>query len=287
MSEIAQVIVEDLSKPQTPQIEAKDEPKKEVPLEPQIEAKDEPKKDDEPISVKFATLAKREKAIAEQKKEIEEKLSKIKQFELSRENIKKDPKGALESVGMTLEELIVAHLDQTDGKKPQGPTADEKIEALYKKLEEKEQAEKDRELQAQKEAEAQAVENFKSEIKKTLTSDLDKYELINLYESFDDVFEVIEGYFEETGEILAVEKAAEHVENHLFEEAQKLKKSKKLGLVEAVKEKAEEKQAVTSTLSPTLTNKQTPVTTMQSHANGRPLTTEESIAKAAALLKFR
>jgi hypothetical protein len=286
MSEIAQVIVEDLSKPQTP-IAPEAEPKKELAPQIEPELKDEPKKDDEPISVKFATLAKREKLIAEQKKEIEEKLAKIKQFELSKENIKKDPKGALESVGMTLEELIVAHLDQTEGKTPSGPSADEKIEALYKKLEEKERLEKEREFELQKQAEQQAIENFKAEMKKTLSSDLDKYELINLYESFDDVFEVIEGYFEETGEILPVEKAAEHVENHLFEEAQKLKKSKKLGLVEAVKEKPQEKQTIATTLSPTLTNKQTPTTTVQSHTNGRLLTTEESIARAAALLKFK
>jgi hypothetical protein len=276
MSEIAQVIVEDLSKP-APVPEA-EKPQVEVPPV-------EPKKEDEPLSVRFAALTKREKMIQEREKAIKEQEAKFKSFELNKENVRKSPKEALESVGMTFEDFTKAYLDQLDGKE-HAPSVEDKVQELYARIEAKEKAEKEREEQAKKDAEVQAIETFKSQVKEHVLADKEKYELINEAGLFDEVYNVIEEYYNETGEILSTEKAAEHVENHLFDEGQKLLKAKKF----APKTPAapEIKKQETSPMSTTLTNKQTPASTATTPSDsGRLLSNEESIARAAALLKFR
>jgi hypothetical protein len=280
MSEIAQVIVEDLSKPQTPvpQVEA------EKPVTPEPE-KPEVKKEDEPLSVRFAALTKREKMIQEREKALKDQEAKFKSFELNKENVRKSPKEALESVGMTFEDFTKAYLDQLDGKE-HAPSVDEKIQELYAKIEAKEKAEKEREEQAKKDAEVQAIEDFKAQVKDFIAADKDKYELINESGLFDEVYNVIEEYFNETGEILSKEKAAEHVENHLYEEGQKLLKAKKF----APKTPEPTKKSTESTgFTTTLTNKQSAGASaaVPQQQPGKMLSNEESLARAAALLRFK
>lgn len=279
MSEIAQVIVEDLS------VKAQPAPQAAEPEKAQVEepAKPEVKKEDEPLSVRFAALTKREKNLQEREKQIKEMESKFKNFELTKETVRKSPKEALESIGLSFEDFTKAYLDQLDGKEHK-PSVEDKVQELYAKIEAKEQAEREREEQAKKDAEAAAIENFKSQVKEFVAKDVEKYELINEAGLYDEVFNVIEEYYNETGEILSTEKAAEHVENHLYEEGQKLLKAKKFAPKVPEPEKPQEK----SSLSTTLTNKQTPATTVSSVVGGgKLLSNEESIARAAALLKFK
>lgn len=276
MSEIAQVIVEDL-KPQAPVAAEAEKPVTPEPEKPEV------KKEDEPLSVRFAALTKREKQIQEREKAIKEQEAKFKNFELNKENVRKSPKEALESVGMTFEDFTKAYLDQLDGKE-HTPSVDEKIQELYAKIEAKEKAEKEREEQAKKDAEAQAIEAFKSQVKEHVLADKEKYELINEAGLFDEVYNVIEEYFNETGEILATEKAAEHVENHLYEEGQKLLKAKKFAPKVPDATKAQDKAPLTTTL----TNKQTATSSVPAQSTGgKLLSNEESLARAAALLRFK
>lgn len=277
MSEIAQVIVEDLAKPQAPVPEAVEKPEAQAPAPTEV------KKEDEPLSVRFAALTKREKMIQEREKAIKEQEAKFKNFELTKETVRKSPKEALESVGMTFEDFTKAYLDQLDGKE-HTPSVDEKIQELYAKIEAKEKAEKEREEQAKKDAEAQAIESFKSQVKEFVSADKEKYELINESGLFEEVYNVIEEYFNETGEILSTEKAANHVENHLYEEGQKLLKAKKFAPKTPEPQKPQEKAG----LGTTLTNKQTAGSSVPTQSQGgRLLSNEESIARAAALLKFK
>jgi hypothetical protein len=279
MSEIAQVIVEDLSSQKPAPVAPEAE-------KPQVEtpAPAEVKKEDEPLSVRFAALTKREKMIQEREKAIKEQEAKFKSFELNKENVRKSPKEALESVGMTFEDFTKAYLDQLDGKE-HTPSVEDKVQELYARIEAKEKAELEREEKAKKDAEAEAIEGFKTQVKDFVAADKEKFELINEAGLFDEVYNVIEEYFNETGEILSTEKAAEHVENHLFEEGQKLLKAKKFAPKITEPEKPESK----STISTTLTNKQTPPSAANppSPGGGRLLSNEESLAKAAALLKFK
>ena len=278
MSEIAQVIVEDLAKPQTPvpPVEA------EKPIAPEPE-KPDVKKEKEPLSVRFAALTKREKQIQEREKAIKEQEAKFKNFELTKESVVKSPKEALESIGLSFEDFTKAYLDQLDGKEHK-PSLEEKFEGLYSRIEAKEKAEKEREEQAKKEAEQAAIDNFKSQVKDFVSADKEKFELINESGLFDEVYNVIEEYFNETGEILATEKAAEHVENHLYEEGQKLLKAKKFAPKMPEPGKGPEKTAS----STTLTNKLTPASPATSPVESKKLlSNEESLARAAALLKFK
>lgn len=281
MSEIAQVIVEDLQKPAPVPEAPKEIEKPQAEVEPQAQV--EAKKEDEPLSVRFAALTKREKMIQEREKALKEREEKIKPMELTKETVKKDPKGALESIEMSFEDFTKAYLDQLDGKQP---SVEDKVQELYARIEAKEKAEKEREELSKKQAEEQAIEGFKAQIKETLAKDLDKYELINEAGVFEDVYEVIESYYEETGEILSIEKAAEHVENYLFEEGQKLLKAKKFA--PKAPEPETKKQTDSPSLSTTLTNKQSAGASVAVPQNsGKLLSTEESLARAAALLKFR
>lgn len=284
--ELSQVIVEDLSKPQNAPPQAAPE----KPQEPEAPQKaTEPEKKDEPLSVRFAALAKKEKLLLEKERQLKELENKFKPYELTRENVKKSPKSALESLGMTYEEFTQALLNEIDGKPT--ITTEDKVEELYKKLAEKERLEKEREEQARKQQEEQAISQFKSNIKEHVKADTDKFEMINLYEAFDEVYDTIEAYFEETGEMLDVDRAAQEVENQLFEEAQKIKKAKKLGFTDKPQETAVTKAQpeASPTLGATLTNKLTPtsVPAESPQPGGRLLSHEESIARAAAMLRFK
>jgi hypothetical protein len=289
MSEIAQVIVEDLqAAPATPKAQevTKELEKPQAEVEPQVEAK----KEDEPLSVRFAALTKKEKMLQEREKALKEQESKFKNFELTKDTVRKNPKEALESIGLTFEDFTKAYLDQLDGKE-HTPSTDDRINELYAKIEAKEKAEKEREEQARKDAEVEAIETFKGQIKDTLAKDVEKYELINEAGLFDEVYNVIEEYFNETlnetgkGEILTIERAAEQVENYLYEEGQKLLKAKKFA---PKPQETGAKKQDTSPLATTLTNKQTANTTVAVPQSGQKLlSTEESLARAAALLKFK
>lgn len=279
MSEIAQVIVEDLSaKPQSPVPVEAEKPPVEAPA-PEV------KKEDEPLSVRFAALTKREKQIQEREKAIKDQEAKFKSFELNKENVRKSPKEALESVGMTFEDFTKAYLDQLDGKE-HTPSVEDKVQELYARIEAKEKAELEQKEQAKKDAEVEAIENFKAQVKDFVAADKEKFELINEAGLFDEVYNVIEEYFNETGELLTTEKAAEHVENHLFEEGQKLLKAKKFA--PKAPEAPEVKKQDSAPLGTTLTNKQTPSSAAQATtASNKLLSNEESLARAAALLKFK
>lgn len=279
--ETPQVIVEDLSKPTAPEAPQKAPEAK----EPEAPQKTEPEKKDEPLSVRFAALAKKEKLLLEKERQLKEMENKFKPMEYTREGVKKSPKTALESLGLSFEEFTQAYLNELDGKPT--VTTEDKIEELYKKLADKERLEKEREEQAKKQQEEQAITQFKENIKGLVQKDTDKYEMINLYEAFDEVYDTIEAYFNETGEMLDVERAAQEVENHLFEEAQKIKRAKKLGFQE--KQEAPQKpQAQPSSMSATLTNKLTPTSVSnESTQPQRLLSNEESLARAAAMLRFK
>lgn len=277
------VITEDLSKPQAPQAAQAVPEKVEPTVEPQKPT--EPEKKEEPLSVRFAALAKREKMLLEKERQLKELETKYKPMEFTRESVKKQAKTALDSLGLTLEEFTQAYLNELDGKPTE--TTEDKVEALYKKLAEKERLEKEREEQAKKQQEEQAILQFKENIKSHVSKDLDKYEMINLYEAFDEIYDTIEAYYNETGEMLDVDRAAQEVENQLFEEAQKIKKAKKLGFTEAPKE-PQKPAPQGAGLSATLTNKLTPTSVQSETAQpGRLLSHEESIARAAALLRFK
>jgi hypothetical protein len=161
-------------------------------------------------------------------------------------------------------------LMQQDLERKMESTYGSKLEALQQKLEEKEQLE----IQQREE---RAVAEFKSNITNHLQENAAEYELIAAQDANDLVYQVIEEHYNETGRILEIKDAADAVESHLTEEAQKLLKLKKL--VGQPTPTPESKVQSPATLSNTLSS-QVP------KSEDRKLSMEESKRAAASLLRW-
>lgn len=273
------IIVEDVS-PQHLPVQA-----------PEIEGNNNPdgakgdvdiKKNDEPLSVKFAALTRRERMLLEKEKELKSREEKLKPTELTREAVKKNPKTALESVGMTFEEFTEAYLNQLEGKE-HTPSTDDRINALYEKIEAKERADIEERAKKEKEIEEKAIYDFKEKIRASIESESEKYELINRSGVVDEVYNLIEEYFNDTGKVMDIFEAADHVEKHLEEEAEKIFASKKISSRFSPIKKLDTQGLPPSAV--TLTNKQT-ASPAAPIAPKTLLPKEDSLARAAALLRW-
>ena len=148
-----------------------------------------------------------------------------------------------------------------------------KFEELENRLQEREEAE----VEAKYE---NAKHNFMSEIENAVASD-EKYELINSSNGEELVYNVIEEHYNETGNILEIDEAAQAVEEYLEAEVEKMlrlnKVSSKLGRV------AEEPFEPRRQSSPTLSNAHS----AQAYKGAsKKLDDEASMYEAAKLIKW-
>lgn len=165
-----------------------------------------------------------------------------------------------------------------------------KLEALERRLAEKDEAEKSA---AQKSKEETAMREFKSEIKGLISSDKAAYELLGLEDDADQiVFDVINQHYQATydennkaGKIMTIKEAADHVENHLLDVAKKYTGlSKVKGLFEPPKTVENKNPAQgDKAASKTLSNDQSAA---PSAPTKRVQTREEELAEAMKLIKF-
>lgn len=263
-------------------------------VEPQVDAPAEPEKpEEEPLSTKFAALARKEKALMEKERELKKLQESVKLTELTREQIKKDPDSAIKAAGFKdLEEFITVYLQSTS-KTP--PSLEDKVKELEEKLTLKEQKEleamREREEREAREAEEQAISAFKGNIKDFVDSDPDKYELIAANDAYDVIYDTVyELYqqYEEAGQTQsfnaqeAMQKIADELEAELLAKLEGFKKLKKFGY----KEPEIKAPPAKETFATTLTNRQTPNSSAPVQQTRR-LTREESIALAAQKLKFK
>lgn len=261
------------------------------------ELQDEAKKEeDSKFASKFAALSRKEKAIREREsqiearlKEFEEKEQRLQQLESLEEQILRNPIKWLDEKGVDFEALTQMQLNDLN------PTPEMLYERLEKKfesqLEEKtkalrEQYLKEKEEEAERKYE-QTINSFMEEIADHVNSAEDEYELIKANDSVQAVYDVIEQYHAKTGKILEVKEAADYVESHLYEEAQKLLKLKKL---QAMRDKQEAE--TTKKVDGIEQNKKTGVTLSNSQTTQVPsetsrlLSRDESLAEAAKRLQW-
>ena len=207
---------------------------------------DEPQQEEgssqDKFASKFAALSRKEKALRDKEAEYESKFeemerllaeyeSKAKEPEVDWEQLfRRDPLRALEEAGMGYDKLTELALN--DGKltpEMQLAAMREEIEGDYqRRFEELENklAEKEK---AEEEAYYNSVqENFQEEIGNFVAQNQEKYELIEASQANDLVFDVIEEHYNETGNVLNIEEAADAVESYLEEEAHKFMKLKKI-----------------------------------------------------------
>lgn len=228
MSEIANAVLAGSA----PASEVTDHATPEVPAS--LTPPDAPKPES-PDAARFAALARKEKAALRAiraSKEYEQKLSQqaeaIKRYEERKAKAKIDPESYLSEAGLTYQELTDYYLN---GKKP---TTETKLQAteerVQKFIEEQERKEKEKteqeQLNAQKQVE-ETITEFKTNIATYLETNKDTYELTNLLEGQELVFDTIEAQFNKTKKVMSIKEASDLVEKYFEDQVERATKVNK------------------------------------------------------------
>ena len=242
----------------------------EAPQAPQVNPSDD-------FSTRFAALSRRERQMQEREAKIKADAEKYNKYIDLETKGKENPLAILESYGIDLDTIISASL----GNQPKQLSVEEQIAQLKADMQkEKDEIKAQEEKKKKEEQDAyqssieEAILSHQNQIVDYLSKNADKYELIHLHEVQDLVWDTTEAYFEANGEVLSPEKAAEMVENHLYE--QTLKATKLSKFKSQVQPPAEQKQVSKSTgiFQESQVN---PV----AHANSQPQTLSQSLASIA------
>lgn len=154
--------------------------------------------------------------IKRREQELQQREARVREYEELQALKEKDPKTFLEKNGLSFERITDVYLN--DGK----PTPEQKIEALEARIQSLiEGREQEKEQEISKSAQ-EKVEGFKRTIEGVIESEGERFELIKAQKAHSLVFDVIQNYWRETGQMLPVAEAADFVENELFTEAQQL-----------------------------------------------------------------
>jgi prefoldin subunit 5 len=193
---------------------------------------------------RFSFLAKKEAAIVKQRHELKaqmealstqrsevEKLrAEIEQAKGRKASYRSNPLAALEDAGLSYKELTDFILNNNT------VSTESQIKALQDKIDEVESARQrdhqEREELSKRQAaerEVQVIAEFKNEISNFISSKKDDYELTNLYDSSDLVYDTVEAYFEKTSKVLSIPEACQLVETYLEKQVEKSLQTKKLG----------------------------------------------------------
>ncbi len=231
-----------------------------------------------------------EEELTKQKTELAEKLKRYEEFEAK----KKNPKEALDLLGLTYDELTQAQLN--DGELP--PQVEikklrEEIETYKAQVKSEKDLEKEKELGDQKriaeEREQKAITGFKSEIKTYLGDNAARYELIAFEAQEELVFDVIDEHYNRTvdpetgiGKVMSIQEAADKVEEHLEQKELKRKEVGKVKSLWNVKPKIElpPRQELQKPQPRTLTNNLS--ASQGVNIKKTPISDEERVQKAIA-----
>lgn len=264
--------------------------------EVQEQGQETQEKDD--FADKFMRLARKERALQQAQQELKARMAEIEKMKSEYENfsnrkakLKEDPFEALELLGVSYDDLTMAMLQH--GK---APTADDRVAALEKKLqelEEKENKQKDELMQSERQ---KTVQTFRDNLDKFIESS--DYELVKANNASELVFETMQAYYEETekkggpgkGVLLSFEEACKLVEADFEEQLPKLlnlnKVKAKLGMKEEkLESKAEVIQPRQSGPSQTLTQAMKAASEPATSSHRRP-SDKELFERAAQMIKF-
>ena len=210
------------------------------------EEKPEAKEEAQKFARKFAALSRKEKQLkareaeyAKKFEELEAKLANIEKPKVEEKKIdipfekrfKQDPFKALEDIGLPYDKLTELALNdrQLTPDMQLERLRDElengyksKFEQLEKRLNEKEQNEKRARYD-------NIQKNYINKVKGFVDTNSEEYEFIKANNAEQVVYDVVESHYKESGKILTIKEAADAVESHLEEEAEKLLKLNKVG----------------------------------------------------------
>ncbi len=248
------------------------------------------------FSSKFAALARKEKAILEQKKAIDNELHELKEWKIAKEEAKKNPNKFLQAHGLDFETVARFNLEGGEERVPSDlETLKEKLEKIERETEAQRVAREEHEKQVLEKSYNEQISNFKKQIESHVISDANKYEFINANpDHLNDVFELIEIHFQNTQKILDIGEACQLVEDHIENEFKskyaKINKLKGL-LVSGETPRKEEyiprqQQDIRNPPRPvSLTNNMTPQANYAKDLG--QMSFEERRRHAASLLKFK
>ncbi len=249
---------------------------------------EEPAKEEDRFARKFAELSRREKLVREGETKIKDIQSKYAEYEKAKKNAKDDPIAYLEASGLTYQELTERILE---GK----PKKDPALRELEERLAKVEQEKLDAIENSKKSEEEKQRTEYKLKQKEHIKAAGEKYELINSLDKYDLVFDTQVEYFHQNNKTLSHDEAADLVEKYLDTEIDKFKGVKKIKskfeqkLEAALEAKIEDKKPsvqTTSAKEPNKTLTNTMSMNQTSSGPGKLLSREESLARAAAMIKF-
>lgn len=252
------------------------------PLEVEPEKKEE---DPDKWAQRFAVLSRREKELQRKAAELKsmQENEEFKAFVAAKQS--RNPVQALQSLGMSFEDA--ARYVLNDGKE-EPPSVEKQLAELKEQIAKAEQERISREEQARQEYIERTIDNHKREIGQYVQANADKYELIAANDAQETVFEVIQEYYNKYNKIMSIEEASDKVEDWLTDRARQIFKLKKFQQASQT-EAPQETKTVAPELKPkigmTLTNSN--VTAQPAKENLGLLSREESIRRAAAMIKFK
>jgi len=197
------------------------------------------------LAKKEAALTREKQKWADERKRQEEdfsrRLEKYKKYDELETN-KPDPIALLQRFGYSYQDAtnFVLNGNQT--------TPDIEVKRVRDELEQYKKTQTEREEQRKKEEQerleaqkSEAVQKFKSDLQEFVSERPEEYELTNLYEQYDLVFDTINKHWEkqvadgvENPKVLSAKEAAEQVEKYMEELVEKAKKAKKWAKIAGV-----------------------------------------------------
>jgi hypothetical protein len=263
--------------------------------EPEVsEAKEPEKKDDDEDTGKwaqrFAVLSKREKELQRKMQELKaaQENEDYKSFMTAKQS--RNPIQALQALGMSFQDA--AQFVLNDQKHPE-PTVEDQIKELKAQISRQEEERVLREEQEKQDYIQRTIDNHKRDIASYIKTNSDKYELIAANDAQETVFEVIEEYYNKFNKIMSIEEASSKVEDWLTDRARSLFKLKKFQPVhsdeqvqpQAAPQARPQPTEIRPKIGMTLTN--SGVTAQPGQGNLGSLSRDESIKRAAAMLRFK
>lgn len=241
-----------------------------------------PPANDPRVSTIMAKLARKERELQQRELQIKTDSEKVKEYYDAKNS--KNPIKALQALGMSYQDATEYMLNEGQ------PTTEQKLKMIEERLSAKEAEELKKAEESKKSEIEKNIGHFKRQIRDEALAQAEKYELIVAHEAYEEVFNVIEEYYNEHEVLPNLQDAFEHVESYLEEQARKLLSLKKLSPKSEAKEDLLNKRAPDTkpaatqpSVASTLTN--------SAVSSARPtdsqfLSDDESKRRAAALIRW-
>jgi hypothetical protein len=191
-----------------------------IPIPPPIEPASKTP-DDPDFAKRFTALTRKEREIQSQAEKNKADLQALSEFKKNQELLKTNPLKFMEASGIKLQDLV--DLTLNDGKE----TPNLLIQQLNEKVSNLEKERQEERERSQKGEYDKNIAEYKSKQRSHLEGKKDNYELINHYEAFDTVYDIMNKHFIETGEELDIDKVAAHVEDYYEKQLEKVALTKK------------------------------------------------------------